>query len=227
MMGGLNEWGEIRHFSLNFSKAHDQFMPEFGAMAKSLEMHGLPAIEAVYTDNVQADKSRLEKEIPSLTRDVVRTPNKETTARLEWPPNWTVSILTSSFQINSVFNSLMELANSQSNPTTVGFSSLWPVDLETGTHSRVALLQIAYNRKVYLVRVSEMVDIIECSGTDIILPSLTPVFLRKGNSFSHRPFSPSSDRRRSRKLVSRLHLSSPAYTQTVATLETSLRVCWS
>lgn len=151
MMGGLNQDGEIRHFSLNFSKAHAQYMPEFGRMSAAMEMHGLPPMEVCYTDNVQADRKRLEQEIPSLQRDVIPIPPLEHHPVLQLPANWKHYVIRSSFQLNGAVNGLLDKIGKSS--ALVGFSLRWPANLTTGQCGRVSLIQLAYDHVVYIIQV--------------------------------------------------------------------------
>lgn len=142
MMGGLNQDDEIRHFSLNFSKAHAQYMPEFGRMCAGMEMHGLPPIEVCYTDNVQADQTRLEQEIPSLQRGIVQIPPLDHYPFLQLPRGWKHHVIKSSFQLNGAVNGLLDKIGNH--PAVVRFGLHWPVNLTTGRNGQVALIQLAY-----------------------------------------------------------------------------------
>lgn len=43
--------------------------------------------------------------------------------------------------------------HTETSPVTIGFGIQWPVDTKTGVSGRVALLEFAYQKVVYLVQV--------------------------------------------------------------------------
>ncbi|KIO21104.1 hypothetical protein M407DRAFT_10559 [Tulasnella calospora MUT 4182] len=122
-----------------------KYMPEFGRMSAAMEMHGLPPIEVCYTDNVQADRKRLEQEIPSLQRGVVPIPPLDRFPFLQLPVGWKHSVIKSNFQLNGAVNGLLDKIGNH--PAVVGF----------GQSGQVALIQLAYDHVIYIIQLRSFI----------------------------------------------------------------------
>ncbi|KAL6307399.1 hypothetical protein BKA93DRAFT_747778 [Sparassis latifolia] len=107
--------------------------------------------ESIYTDNVRADKRELEWAFPSLLHNITPVPVYSNLETVALPPNWSVIHLTSTHQVNTWFNVIMNHQLSGSS-VTVGFEMEWPVNISAGTCGPVALIQIAYQKSVYLIK---------------------------------------------------------------------------
>jgi hypothetical protein len=140
--------------TLTPTKAHDQYMPTLALIPHSLHKYGHGELDLVYTDNVRGDKAELERALPALTRDVVPV-QSSSLARLSLPDDWEVCTLGSPFQINSRLNSLMEDLVSNANIYTA-MDMEWSVNREDGIHGRVALIQLAYCKCIYLIPVCHL-----------------------------------------------------------------------
>ncbi|KAG1737730.1 hypothetical protein EDB19DRAFT_1829328 [Suillus lakei] len=112
----VNEYSEIWSMLFTMMKGHDQYMPNLHEISESLVKFGHPEVQAVFTDNVCADKNELEQVFPSLLKDVV-------------------PIL-----------------------PHIAFNMEWPVNLETGIHGPVALIQVAYQHTVYLIKTAPFLE---------------------------------------------------------------------
>lgn len=141
--------------TLTPTKAHDQFMPVLAEIPRSLQKYGHKDITALFTDNVRADKAQLERVLPSLSYDIIPVPVASSLEHLSIPLAWHVSILESTFQINTRLNILMESLECipESDTINVAVDMEWSVDRSSGIYGRVALLSIAYEKCIYLIRV--------------------------------------------------------------------------
>ncbi|KAG2057228.1 hypothetical protein BDR06DRAFT_969438 [Suillus hirtellus] len=112
----VNEYSEIWSMLFTMTKGHDQYMPNLCEISKSLVKFEHPEVQAVFTDNICADKNEL---------DIM-----------------------------------------------VAFDMEWLVNLETGIYSPVALIQVAYQNTVYLIKTAPFLE----NGV-IKLPQSLLVFL--------------------------------------------------
>jgi len=160
--GGLhtvtNEYGEVRAMTLTATKSHDQFMPALSMIPHSLHKYGHDDVQLVFTDNVHGDKAELERVFPSLLCQVVPVPPSSLPAPT-CPPEWRVEKLETPFQINSQLNSLMESLSDIEVTQSIhlAMDMEWSVDIKNGTHGRVALIQIAYDKCIYLTPVCVLI----------------------------------------------------------------------
>ena len=154
----VNEIGEVRTLTLTPTKAHDQCMPSLSTVSHSLRKYGHGDVELVYTDNVRGDKAELEQVFPSLRRDILPVPSSSLES-LSLPDDWEIHTLSSPFQINSRLDSLMEnLADIPSSASIhVAVDMEWSVDRENGIHGRIALIQLAYRKCIYLIPVCHVI----------------------------------------------------------------------
>lgn len=107
-------------------------------------------IQAVFTDSIRGDKKALEQVFPSLLCDVVPMPSSSL-ENLEIPSEWNVHSLSTTFQINTSINVIM---NDLCSPMDDGRQEIHiPFDRDTGIHGRVALISIVYEKIIYLIRV--------------------------------------------------------------------------
>ena len=149
----MNEFSEIRSLVLTPTKAHNQFMPALQAISSSLSTYGQSPIEFIFTDSPRHDKFELERNIPSLLKDVVPTPNPSTMAALSLPTGTSVLMLSSTYQVNTRLNSI--LSDIRDNEIFyVGLDMEWPVNRETGVHGHVALISLTYGEEIFLIPVS-------------------------------------------------------------------------
>lgn len=148
-----NEYNEIHSMVLTPTKAHNQYMSALATIPQSLKAYGHAPVELVFTDNVWADKMELENIFPSLCRDILPIPDHSAYEQLECPPDWHITILSLSFQIESWLSSLMDdISNGEE--MFVGMDMEWPVDRSSLIHGQVAVISIAQEKEIYLLQVS-------------------------------------------------------------------------
>jgi hypothetical protein len=147
----VNEYGEVRAMVLTPTKAHDQFMPILAKIPKSLSMFGHGQTEVIFTDNVRGDKVELESSLPSLKDQIVPVV-KTSLEPLQLPESWTVVELSNSHQINFRLDIIMN-HKTKSTLVVAAVDMEWAVDTLSGIHGPVALIQIAYQKVVYLIKV--------------------------------------------------------------------------
>ena len=162
MFNGLltitNERGEIRACNLVATKAHSQFEMALTAMRESLEMYGHLQPELFYTDNM-ADKSFLESSFPSLRRGVIPVEKYGDLEPFVLPHDIQISVRREEQAINSALATIVNrVPVSEDAPDLiVGYDSEWNLAITSdGKHERgeIAIIQIAFERRVYILQVS-------------------------------------------------------------------------
>jgi hypothetical protein len=148
----VNEYSEVHAMTLTSSKAHKFFMPVLAKIPKSLARFGHPLTEVVFMDNVHADEHDLEKIFPWLRKDIVPVPMHSVLELLTFPPGWSMIFLSSTDQVNMHMNIIMN-HYTKDQPVVVCFDLKFPVDAATGVCGLVAMIQIAYQKMVYLIQV--------------------------------------------------------------------------
>lgn len=150
----VNEYGEIRGQALTPTKGYSHVTQTLTGISKSLAKYGHSPVKYFYTDNAKAERTFLERVIPSL-RDDVEPINIAAYAQLplfEIPPTVQVIELSDFYMMGVLSDSICEAA--KDGPTVIGFDSEWNVDLSTGIHGKTALIQIAWDQSIYLCHVS-------------------------------------------------------------------------
>lgn len=152
---GINEYVEVRTMTLTPTKAHSQFTPALATIPFSLRGYGHDDIELIFTDNVRADKTELERVFPSLLQDVKPVPLSTTMECLEVPAEWSTTVLESGYQISTRLNIILQLLETL--PTDqfidIAMDMEWSVNRAEGIQGRIALVTIAFSRCIYLIRV--------------------------------------------------------------------------
>ncbi|KAG1721545.1 uncharacterized protein EDB91DRAFT_1064357, partial [Suillus paluster] len=104
----VNKYSEIRSMLFTMMKGHDQYMPNLCEISESLVKFGHPEVQAVFTNNVHADKNKLERVFPSLLKDVVPVLPHSSLPLLEFPRgSWTIVELSNTHQVNHRFDVIM------------------------------------------------------------------------------------------------------------------------
>ncbi|KAF8833475.1 hypothetical protein BDN67DRAFT_916912 [Paxillus ammoniavirescens] len=148
-----NEYVEIHSMLFTMTKGHEHFIPNLHEINHSLKMFGHADVEVVFTDNVRSDKEEVQRAFPSLLKDVVPVPPHSDLPVLKLPDHsWGVIELSTAHQINLHFDIIMNHRTPENPNVTVVFDMEWPVNLETGVQGPVALIQIAYQNTVYLIK---------------------------------------------------------------------------
>ncbi|KAG2103734.1 uncharacterized protein F5147DRAFT_808699 [Suillus discolor] len=147
----INQYSEIRSMNFTPSKAQDGWAPILAAMLPSLASFGHSPPKIVFTDNIRADKDKLLSIFPSLSAGVIPVQPASTQEPLVLPEDWSSIPLTTMFQVNHRFDIIMN-QHTPTTPVIVAFSVQWPIDAATGKTGRVALIQVAYQKVVYLIQ---------------------------------------------------------------------------
>ena len=134
------------------TKAHGQYMPALREIPKSLKQYGHEPIQLVFTDNPRADKQELEVNILSLLKDIVPVPNHTLLNQLTLPENNTIVMLSSTFQVNTRLNSIMNDIR-DGNDFFMAMDIEWSVNCETEIHGRVALVSLSYRKEIFVIPV--------------------------------------------------------------------------
>ncbi|KAF9231664.1 hypothetical protein BU15DRAFT_82124 [Melanogaster broomeanus] len=153
-----NEHAEIRSMLFTMTKGHDHFVPNLQQISQSLKMFGHDDVQAVFTDNVRGDKDEVQRVFPSLLKDIVPVPAYSDLPPLEVPSGWSVVELSTAHQVNLRFDVIMNHRNTENPTVTAAFDMEWPVNLDTGIHSPVSLIQIAYQNTIYLIKTAAFVE---------------------------------------------------------------------
>ncbi|KAG2343097.1 hypothetical protein BDR05DRAFT_1000406 [Suillus weaverae] len=72
--------------------------------------------------------------------------------------SWSIVELMGTYQINLQFNVIMNHWTAGNLDVTVAFDMEWPVNLETGIQGPVALIQVAYQSTVYLIKMAPFLE---------------------------------------------------------------------
>jgi hypothetical protein len=140
--------------TLTLTKAHNQCMPTLVIIPHSLQKYGHSDPELVYTANVRANKPELERAFPSLLDNVLPVPALSLDT-LKLPTNWEVFTLTSTYQINTWLNSLMEDLSDLllESKLHIALDIEWSVDRTHSIHGHVALISLGFEKCIYLIPV--------------------------------------------------------------------------
>jgi hypothetical protein len=159
IFGGLlsvvNEYGELRAMALTMTKGHEQVMPALAEIPASLRKYGHRDIELVFTDNVRGDKHELERTLPSLLRDVQPVTHSNLKP-LTITTDWEISVLRSRYQVDNLLNTFLEdvAALPSESSRAIAMDMEWSVNRQTGVHSLVSVVTIAFDKKIWIVQVS-------------------------------------------------------------------------
>ncbi|KAF8801127.1 hypothetical protein BYT27DRAFT_7227031 [Phlegmacium glaucopus] len=156
-----NEKGEIQACNLVATKAHSQFEEALKGMHESLELYGHRQPELFYTDNM-ADKSFLESSFNSLRENVVPVEKYGSLEPFILPADVQIFVRTGDAAINTALSTIIDQVptDDDGSDLVVGFDSEWNVILsDTGQHEcgKIAIVQIAYEKQVYILQISDMV----------------------------------------------------------------------
>jgi len=128
----------------------------------SLTKYGNGGPRVAYTDDVASDKPLLERTFPSLTQNISATPSSSLYAQLEsYSPPIGTSIVTidSADVLTPVCNFIIN-AVKEEKQIYIGFDAEWNVEVEQRggyqhreASSTVAVVQVAYEKKIYVIQV--------------------------------------------------------------------------
>ncbi|KAF9235590.1 hypothetical protein BU15DRAFT_77816 [Melanogaster broomeanus] len=147
----INEYNEIWGMTFTPSKTHKAWAPVLQSILPSLHAYGHSEPQVVYTDNIRADRDKLLSIFPSLSTGVTPVQQSPPYEELALPPDWSTVQLTMPQQVNSQFNIIMNHHTDES-PVIAAFGLQFPVDTSTRISGWAALLEIAYQKTVYLIQ---------------------------------------------------------------------------
>jgi hypothetical protein len=127
-------------------------------MQDSLAMYGHSQPTLFYTDNM-SDKAFLETSFPSLRESLVPIEKFSGLEPFALPDDVQVLVKDEAAAINAVLSTILDdVPLEESEPDiVVGFDAEWNVsvsDCGSFTHGNVAVVQIAYEHRVYILQVS-------------------------------------------------------------------------
>jgi hypothetical protein len=130
-------------------------------MRESLKLYGHRQPELFYTDNI-ADKSFLESSFDSLREAVVPVEKYGNLEPFVLPSDVQIFVRTGDSAINAALSTIIDqVPTDDSSDLVVGYDSEWNVTLsDTGQQERgeIAIVQIAYEKRVYILQVGFHVD---------------------------------------------------------------------
>ncbi|KJA22277.1 hypothetical protein HYPSUDRAFT_202294 [Hypholoma sublateritium FD-334 SS-4] len=155
-----NQNGQIRDFNLVATKSHSQFECALVKIRQSLLMYGHLQPYLFYTDNM-GDKAFLESCFPSLREGVVPIEKHGNLEPFSIPEDVEVLVKDEASSINAALSTILDdIPIEESEPDiVVGFDAEWNVTVgDWGNHTRgeVSVIQIAYERRVYILQISRM-----------------------------------------------------------------------
>jgi hypothetical protein len=130
-------------------------------MRESLEMYGHRQPELFYIDTM-ADKSFLESSFNSLREAVVPVEKYGNLEPFVLPSDVQIFVRTGDSAINTALSTIIDqVPTDDSSDLVVGYDSEWNVTLsDTGQqeHGEIAIVQIAYKKRVYILQLSVHID---------------------------------------------------------------------
>lgn len=130
-------------------------------MRESLDLYGHRQPELFYTDNM-ADKSFLESSFNSLREAVVPVEKYGNLEPFILPSDVQIFARTGDSAINAALSTILDqVPTDDSSDLIVGYDSEWNFTLsDNGQQERgeIAIVQIAYEKRVYILQVSLHVD---------------------------------------------------------------------
>lgn len=130
-------------------------------MCESLDLYGHRQPELFYTDNM-ADKSFLESSFNSLREAVVPVEKYGNLEPFILPSDVQIFVRTGDSAINAALSTILDqVPTDDSSDLIVGYDSEWNFTLSDNgqqEHGEIAIVQIAYEKRVYILQVSLHVD---------------------------------------------------------------------
>ncbi|KAG8932761.1 hypothetical protein FRC00_014144 [Tulasnella sp. 408] len=156
LMSITNQYGDIRGAYLTTSKAQSQFTPALCTIAKSLPLYGHRLPQLFYTDNVD-DAPMLKRCFPSLAEGVTPVDENAALPPFSIPDDVSVKILHTLSQIDDAMNSIMDCLELESDDENlvIGLDTEWNVDRQSPTPANTAVMQIAFQKKIYVIQVAQ------------------------------------------------------------------------
>jgi len=129
-------------------------------MHESLTMYGHSQPKIFYTDNM-SDKSLLETAFPSLRKDIVPVKKYSNLDPFTLAEDVRVDVRDNESAINAALSTIInDLPTEASAPDLViGFDAEWNVGVSDSgafTRGEIAVIQIAYEKRVYIIQVRHL-----------------------------------------------------------------------
>lgn len=105
--------------------------------------------------------------LPDLLADVTPVPDSSL-EHLTLPTNFSIILLSSTYQVNTRLNSIMNDFH-QGEDVFAAIDMEWPVDLVNGIQGRVALISLTFGKDIFLLPVSPIIIDNYLQMTDINL----------------------------------------------------------
>ncbi|KAF8878031.1 hypothetical protein CPB84DRAFT_1752008 [Gymnopilus junonius] len=157
-----NEKGEIQSCNLVATKSHKQFELALHAILKSLHLYGHLPPGLAFTDNIQGDRQFLEESFPSLREGVVPVEKYPDLDPLHIPPDVIVIRKSSATTIDDTMRTIIDSLPKDDLDAriVIGFDSEWNVEISGNGHifhrGKTAIIQIAYDNRVYILQIGDM-----------------------------------------------------------------------
>ena len=152
-----NEKNEIRVCNFVVTKSHSQFEMALKDVNNSLKLYGHPQPSLFYTDNI-SDKKFLEDCFPSLPHGVTPVEKLGHLKEFIIPSDIPILVKNNTNAINDAMRTILDDIPQDQGSIVVGFDSEWNVDVSAQgrvTHrGRTAIIQIAYENRVYILQVN-------------------------------------------------------------------------
>lgn len=172
-MSITNQYGDIRGAYLTTSKAQSQFTPALCTIAKSLPLYGHQLPQLFYTDNVD-DAPMLQRCFPSLAEGVTPVDENAALPPFTIPDDVSVKVLHTLSQIDDAMKSIIDCLEVESDDESlvIGLDAEWNVDRQSPTPANTSVLQIAFQKNIYVIQVCHTQFILELSNSNT--NSVTP-----------------------------------------------------
>ncbi|KAH8109627.1 hypothetical protein DFH11DRAFT_1474484, partial [Phellopilus nigrolimitatus] len=166
----VNELEQIRYQAFVPTKSLSHVESAFEAIVASLKSHGLPEPFLGFTDNVPHDAHIIMNAVPSFAKDIKPVLPREFSGLpvAKLPEDVEVVLLEEFGGIADACSWILEKLEDESSRILVGFDSEWdfvPDDLnqsgqkETTHYCPTALVQICYQKSIYLLRICRISEL--------------------------------------------------------------------
>ncbi|KAF6763228.1 hypothetical protein DFP72DRAFT_1000650 [Ephemerocybe angulata] len=158
-----NEKGEIRALNFVATKAHSQYELTLKGIRESLELYGHESIKIVYTDNV-TDRAFLESSFPSLRMGVAPVEKYSHLPLFSLPSGVQPLVRREESAINAAMSTILAHVpvDETEGDLAIGFDCEWNVgvlgDGPGVERGEIAIIQIAFENRVYILQVSKMIE---------------------------------------------------------------------
>lgn len=181
-----NEYEEVRAMAFVPTKGHAHVKPLLCALKRSYELYGHTMPKIVFTDNVVGDQKLFEDIFPSLIIDVkhvddvtVEVADQEHELPVyEIPSDVTVECLYSIDSIDFFMQTILNDIHDRRTRVNIGFDCEWYYTIRPSYQGKVAIIQIAYQKKVFIIQTKHF-DVDPTSGLKILPASLKTLLLTR------------------------------------------------